>query len=190
MAGIADPRRKDAIWTYTGRVVRPLEPSPRDIGLIDIAHSLSNLCRFTGHVREFYCVAQHSVLVSDLLWALGCDPEVCLWGLLHDAPEAYLWDLSRPVKKAEEIEGVFAPIEERLMEAISEHFQLRPSEMPEIVHEADRALGRAESLALMPDNFNMGSWGPRPSISWAVPIKPWSPREARSRFLARFEELS
>src|SRR5271165_7548492 len=92
--GSADNRKGDWIQTYTGRVMYPLDPRPEEINIIDIAHALSNLCRFTGHVRTFYSVAEHSVRVSQ-----HCDPKDALWGLLHDASEAYLADMSRPMKR-------------------------------------------------------------------------------------------
>ena len=76
-------------------------PNPDDIRIEDIAHALSNQCRFAGHAREFYSVAEHSVHVSQL-----CLPEHALWGLLHDASEAYLVDLPRPLKLLPEFAAV------------------------------------------------------------------------------------
>lgn len=85
------------IQTYTGLMVDPLHLSIQDIRLEDIAHALSNLCRFTGHVREFYSVAEHSVWVSHLVpeWAAK-------YALIHDASEAYLQDIPRPLKQTPE----------------------------------------------------------------------------------------
>src|SRR5687767_12883862 len=78
----APPAPKRFIQTYSGRTVEPYDPDPAAICVLDIAHHLSMLCRFTGAVRQFYSIAQHSVLVSAL-----CDPEDALAGLLHDAEE-------------------------------------------------------------------------------------------------------
>ena len=86
--------------TYTGKEFYPLDPNPADIDIKDIAHALSNCCRFAGHIKSFYSVAQHSVIVSEL-----CEPENALAGLLHDASEAYLSDIARPVKYTEQMEG-------------------------------------------------------------------------------------
>jgi hypothetical protein len=80
--------------TYAGRHVHILNPRPADIYIQDIAHALAHTCRFAGHTPAFYAVAQHSVLVSELL-----TPDLALWGLLHDASEAYLHDLTRPLKR-------------------------------------------------------------------------------------------
>src|ERR1017187_10636100 len=77
-----------SITTFSGIHFWPLLPNPADIRIEDIAHALSNQCRFAGHAREFYSVAEHSVRVSQL-----CPPEDALWGLLHDASEAYLTDV-------------------------------------------------------------------------------------------------
>ena len=83
----------DWLLTFTGLHFYPLTPNPNDVDIEDIAHALSNTCRFNGHVSTFYSVAQHCVLVS----------QYCvnnpLWGLMHDAAEAYLPDVATPVKK-------------------------------------------------------------------------------------------
>jgi len=80
--------------TCTGRRVHIADPLPDEIDIEDIAHGLSHVCRFAGHVPLYYSVAQHSLLVSELL-----DERTAMWGLLHDASEAYLHDLTRPLKR-------------------------------------------------------------------------------------------
>ena len=90
------PEQEIFLPTCTGRRVHIAAPLPEEIAVEDIAHALSHTCRFAGHTREFYSVAQHSVLVSELLE----DRRASLWGLLHDASEAYLHDLTRPLKRA------------------------------------------------------------------------------------------
>ncbi len=77
------------IQTYSGRQFWPLEPRAEDVAVEDIAHALSLLCRYGGHSSRFYSVAEHCVLVSH---------KCGLHGLLHDAAEAYLLDIPRPVK--------------------------------------------------------------------------------------------
>src|ERR1019366_9954250 len=82
-----------AIRTYSGVRFKPLDPDPA-VGISDIAHALANQCRFGGHSSAFYSVAQHSVRVSEI-----CAAEDALWGLLHDASEAYLVDVPAPLKQ-------------------------------------------------------------------------------------------
>lgn len=77
-----------------GKMIDPFDPDPQMINLVDIAHSLSNLCRWNGHTMRFYSVAQHSIFVASLMEK----PEDKLAGLLHDASEAYISDMARPVK--------------------------------------------------------------------------------------------
>jgi 5'-deoxynucleotidase YfbR-like HD superfamily hydrolase len=93
------PNTEFFIKTFSGKNIDPLCPDPEDILIEDIAHALSNQCRFAGHVREFYSVAQHSVHVSQLLQIAGEDSLTQLAGLLHDASEAYLVDLPTPIKR-------------------------------------------------------------------------------------------
>src|ERR1700743_459210 len=96
-----DTRYKSAtfIETYTGRAFWPLSPTPEAISIIDIAHALSNQCRYSGHVRFFYSVAQHCCLLAQWLEANGGSALDCLQILMHDAPEGYLVDIPRPVKQ-------------------------------------------------------------------------------------------
>src|SRR4051794_15527189 len=92
-------RRGGWITTFSRRQFWPLDPHSDEIHIEDIAHSLSQQCRFGGHSRSFYSVAQHSCLVSAL-----CKANDALWGLLHDASEAYLGDIPRPLKSLPEFE--------------------------------------------------------------------------------------
>ena len=97
-----DPRTADRFaeehhgWflTSTGRRFVPQLPAASKIDIEDIAHALSQLCRFGGHCCEFYSVAQHSVIVS-----LNVPPEHRFAALMHDAAEAYLGDVIQPIKR-------------------------------------------------------------------------------------------
>ena len=117
----------DWIQTFTGKQFWPLDPRPGDIHIEDIAHALSNICRFTGHCRTFYSVAEHSVRVAATL------PQRCeLWGLLHDASEAYLCDLPRPVKRSGALGVLYCEAERKLSMAVAEKFALDWPEPPEV----------------------------------------------------------
>ena len=129
------------IQTYTGVAFYPFDPRPSEIQIHDIAHALSMQCRFTGHVKEFYSVAQHSVLV-----ALHCPQEDRLWALLHDATEAYLADVARPVKQHAVMEP-YRTIENDLERMICQRFGL-PLEKPSSVTVADKRMLATEKRDL------------------------------------------
>ena len=155
------------------------DPRPEEINVIDIAHSLANQCRYAGHCREFYSVAQHSVIVSRIV-----PLEFQLWGLLHDAAEAYLVDLPRPLKRFSAIGDAYRVVERRLMLAVCERFGLENDE-PWCVHVADDVALMTEKRDLMP-----GLWKWRETAQPLVEtIKPQSPAEAEGEFLGRAGEL-
>jgi hypothetical protein len=168
----------DWIQTWTGLQFRPLQPAPGTIDIRDIAHSLSLLCRFNGHCHRFYSVAEHSVRLSRIV-----PPEHALWGLLHDAAEAYISDLPRPVKRQV---PAFVAFEDQLLATIMARFgQGWP--MPSEVREADDRMLATEQRDLM--THPPASWGhavtPLPS-----PIEPMDPLSAEAAFLERFRELT
>jgi len=172
--------RGDWMATITGGRFFPLDPQPDDVRIADIAHALAHLCRFAGHTREFYSVAQHSVLVSEIC---GNGP-VGLWGLLHDASEAYLCDLTRPVKKSFELQG-YRLIEANVMATICQRFNL-PLEMPTAVKEADSLALEAEKrdLMVMPSDWT----SKRPAHH--ARVRGMFPPGARTAFLRRFDQLA
>lgn len=102
------------IRTYSGLEINVFNPTPEMICIEDIAHALSNICRFGGHVNEFYSVAQHSIHVFEL-----AEEEDKLLALLHDASEAYLYDMPTPIKK--ELPE-YKKAEHKLMLVIAEKF--------------------------------------------------------------------
>ena len=165
------------IQTYTGRQFFPLEPRPDDIDIRDIAHSLSLQCRFNGHCRGFYSVAEHSVRVSRIL-----DGRERLWGLLHDAAEAYISDLPRPLKATA---PGFRAAEDRLLEVIVARFGLAWP-MPAHVAHADEVLLATEMRDLMAPPPAPWLLDARPLAETVVPV---APDAAERMFLARFAEL-
>lgn len=88
-----------AITTFSGEKFNPLNPDVEKIKIGDIAHALSMLCRANGHFKSFYSVAQHSINCANEAKARGYSLRVQLACLLHDASEAYLSDITRPVKE-------------------------------------------------------------------------------------------
>lgn len=171
------PRKGDWMQTAGGRQFWPLDPRPEEVFLDDIAHALSHLCRYGGHCRNFYSVAEHSVLMSRAV-----APAFARWALLHDASEAYVVDVPRPIKPA--LAGYDA-IETRIMAAVCLRFGL-PPEMPAAVKAADRAILTDEMQQAMAS----------PPVPWSTAGDPlgvrlefWSPGVARLEFLIRAQEL-
>jgi 5'-deoxynucleotidase YfbR-like HD superfamily hydrolase len=189
--------RLDWIESFTGRRIKPLQPDAGVIDIRDIAHHLSNQCRYSGAVRVHYSVAEHSVRVCELLERQGASRTVRLWGLLHDASEAYLVDLPSPVKHAPEM--AFYRDAERLWTAcICRRFGLPFDEElltiadvsldPADVKRADGILLSTEARDLMP--FNPVHWIGLTETPLIDTIKPWHQSSAEREFLAAFEELN
>lgn len=175
-------RGRDWIITYTGRAVYPLDLRPEDVCIDDIAHALSLQCRWGGHTREFYSVAEHSVRV-----ALLCPIEHRLWGLLHDAAEAYLIDVPRPLKGTPDL-AAYRMAEHNAMRAICEAFDL-PLEMPAVVAEADDILLATEARDLLPPSL-LEQWTPPTAQPIPFPITPRPWDTAERQFLNMFRELT
>ena len=177
-------RRGDWMQTFTGETFWPLDPREEEIHVEDIAHALSNQCRFAGHCHEFYSVAQHSVLVSQVVPAAS---GIMLWGLFHDASEAYLVDLPRPIKRHSEIGRHYRAAERCLMDVICRRFGLRASE-PTAVMWADDLLLATEKRDVM-NGGGHKPWEHLP-VPLSASIVPMGPKDSERLFLDRFAELS
>lgn len=118
----------------SGRKVNPLRLTADEVSIDDIAHSLARLCRFNGHVSGFLSVARHSLWVAERLREVG-RTDLELTGLLHDAAEAYLGDMIRPLKHGD-VGEVYRVAEERVEAAVAERFGLEHP-WPAAVKEAD-----------------------------------------------------
>jgi len=183
------------IRTASGLQVWPLDPRPEDIALEDIAHALAMQCRFGGHTLTFYSVAQHSVMVSKICsdhqgWAQA--------GLLHDAAEAYLGDMLRPLKRQSLGQG-YRDAEHRLLAVIFLRFGLDPlwaASLPDVVTAADNWMCGREGRMLMPPDPDWarllaeveqgGLLGP---LIPQDPLSPCGSKQAEALFLKRFDEL-
>ncbi len=174
------PRFGKYIITYTGKVFRPLDPVADDLDIIDIAHALGNICRFTGHSRSFYSVAQHSVVVSRHV-----PEELALQGLLHDAAEAYLTDISSPVKS---ILDNYKTYESQLERIILRKY-CGVSAYDPAIKVADRRALVTEARDLMPRPELFTEPDSKRVEPFKEVINPWNPTRARNLFLERFVEL-
>ena len=170
------------IQTYTGKAFDLLNPDPRQVHIDDIAHALSNICRFNGHSIAHYSVAQHSVLLADQLAADRASIYIQRWALLHDAAEAYCGDITRPLKSL--LPG-FAEIEGRIMDAICVRFGMDVN-MPTIVKEYDDRILADEYREVMGEGdvpWNL------PYESLGLTIDPWPCWKAKRAFLQKFIQL-
>jgi 5'-deoxynucleotidase YfbR-like HD superfamily hydrolase len=175
-----EQRSGDWFQTYTGLAFYPLDPRPDEIRIEDISHALSRICRFGGHVKEFYSVAQHSVFVSHLV-----PPELALVGLLHDATEAYVGDMVRPLKYSL---PEYIKIEIQVWAVIAARFSL-PNVIPSEVKHADNIMLVTEARDLLsPCDQEWGNWK---NDFTPLPQKmiPLSPIQSEQLFNLRFEEL-
>ena len=181
----ARPAPGPYLQTVSGRRVNPFDPEPDQLDIEDIARALGNQCRFGGHCRVFYSVAQHSVIVSELVERGGGDAEDVFAALMHDASEAYLGDMPHPIKHRSPLGAAFKAAEEHLQRAIGDRFRIRP-DVPAIKR-ADRALLATERRA-----FSAESWH-WPELDGVEPLdlelEAWPPAEAARAFLERFAEL-
>jgi hypothetical protein len=167
--------------THSGEYFDFLQPQDARLDIKTIAHSLSHLCRFTGHTDVFYSVAQHSVLVSHLV-----PREYALAGLLHDAAEAFLGDVSAPLKQ---LLPEYKVIESRVEAVVFPHFGL-PVVLPDEVKIADWCALATEQRDLMPRHEDVWPWesieGVSPSPLRIIAMQPYI---AKAYFLSRYHEL-
>lgn len=195
---------KHLLETYTNKLFDPFEATLDDIDIRDIAHALSMLVRYCGHVRSFYSVAEHSLAVSKLAgermrvdW--HHDPEsdsvriAAKWGLLHDASEAYLGEVCRGLKHRPGVMEVYRAAEERLSELIWEKFMDCPSDYraplePVVIKPIDREICGTEMRQLMHRALDPDG-NPLPPTIPGLVVGVMTPAEAETRFMARYCEL-
>jgi uncharacterized protein len=169
----AIPRKGDWMQTYTGLAFWPLDPRADEIRILDIAQALSKLCRYGGHCVRFYSVAEHCVHVAS-----QAPDHLKLAALMHDASEAYVIDVPRPLKSW--LPG-YKEIEERVEKAIAGRFNL-PSPLPEEIKRLDERIIEDERMQAMsePPRF----WGHREALG--VTLQFWAPPMAAAKFMTAF----
>ncbi|MFZ4538959.1 hypothetical protein [Propionivibrio sp.] len=164
------------VSTFTGKQFYPLAPTPDQIDIEDIAHGLAYQCRFNGQTRHFYSVAQHSLIVADLV-----PPPLRLAALLHDAAEAYMGDMVKPLKQ---LFPLFSEIEGKVMSAIGLRYAIGSFDDPAIKR-ADLIALAMEKRDLMPNSSE--PWESlRGIVASPMRIAPMSPQEAKAAFLSAF----
>lgn len=167
------------ILLRSGHYFDLVHPAGNTILIEDIAHGLSHICRFTGHTNAFYSVAQHSVLASYIV-----PKEDAMAALLHDAAEAYIGDISRPLKQ---LLPDYKALEARIEADVFRKLGL-PLSLPESVKRADMVMLATEQRDLMPshgDNWTyLAGIKPLPAR-----LEPWDAEHARTAFLIRYNAL-
>lgn len=160
-----------SIVTATNMTFNIVDPNPMDVSLSDISYSLSHICRYNGHLPGFYSVAEHSVRVAWSLQDDGYPVEIALTGLLHDAAEAYVGDMVRPLKRHPKFGAAHQELEDRVAKAVHEALGgIYPHPQP--VHDADKKIYEWE-VKWIRTGLDSG----------------WEPDYARHVFRATYEEL-
>lgn len=172
-------RTGDWFQTHSGVRFFPLDPHPEDINIDDITHALARTCRFGGHVRDYYSVAQHSVIVSNIV-----PEELALYGLLHDATEAYIGDCVRPLKYSM---PQYREIEENLWGVVADRFGLH-REIPAEVKHADNVALITERRDLLANQQEWGEWT-KAYTPLAEKINPFNHDQSETLFALRFQEI-
>jgi 5'-deoxynucleotidase YfbR-like HD superfamily hydrolase len=181
----APPAPGPYLQTVSGKWVNPLDPDPEQFDIEDIARALGNLCRFGGHCRTFYSVAQHTVIVSQLVEERGGDAEDVFAALMHDAAEAYLGDMPHPLKHRSALGAAFKEAERELEAAIEAHFAIK-ADVPEIKR-ADRALLATERRAFSAERWR---WPELEGVeALDLELNAMAPEDATKAFLVRYAEL-
>lgn len=181
-----DPRGN---WmeTVSGQRFYPLDPREDEIHIEDISHALAHICRFGGHVRRFYTVAEHCVLMADAALDAGFGEDTVKHMLLHDATEAYVGDMVRPLKRAI---PHYEAIEDNLWDVIVTRFDLAaPGLTKPVVKEYDNRILLDERNAVCNPSNNL--WGPEfASLTpLGVAIQAWEPAQAEFEYSKRLYEL-
>ena len=154
-----------------------LSPGTSDFTIEDIAHGLAHTCRYAGQADGFYSVAEHSLLVSDV--AIGRE----YTALMHDAAEAFIGDVTRPLKQ---LLPEYRKIEAAIETAIFERFDVRPT--CNAIKQADLSVLAAEQAQIMPCGTD--AWAEEAGVEPAsVRVQHLPPSEAKQRFLERFRAL-
>lgn len=167
------------ILTYEGTYFDFTNPGACNFTIKSVAHALSNICRFGGHCKRFYSVAQHCVLLSYIV-----PPEHALLGLMHEAGEPFCGDMPSPLKM---MLPEYKVIEKRVEAEVLKHFGLVAS-MPPCIKEADMIMLKTEQRDLMPPHEN--DWSLTMHIRpLKKKIRPWPAWYAKWKFIRRYNEL-
>lgn len=167
------------ILLHSGNYFDLLDPENSDFSIEDVAQGLSLTCRFTGQCRRFYSVAEHSVHMSYAVPA-----EYAYEALMHDAAEAFIGDVSKPLK---DLLPEYRAIEKRIEAAVFARFNVRQP-MPPCIKEYDIRMLATEQQQIMRNNDGWDYTRGREALP--IKLSGWGPGYAREQFLARFHALT
>lgn len=195
------------VETYSGMYVDTQHPDPKTINLRDVAHALSNTCRYGGHCQQFYSVAEHAVFVSKRLEAKGASLIVQLAGLHHDDAEAYLGDIPRPLKPL--LGDAYTELTDTMDQAIVDGLGLYWFGLRQAAEFHTKPVKRADNFALfvearhlLPSRGLHWFKGEQGASAWGLGEQPkrihtppyWkgglNPPRARQLFIERHDELT
>jgi len=173
-------RAGDWIQTYSGLQFWPLDPRPEEICIEDIAHGLSLLCRFGGQCTSFYSVAEHSCHAANM-----ASSNLSFAALMHDASEAYIADVCRPLKQHM---PDYKAAESKIMDTIGTKFNISPEEF-EAVKEVDTRMLATEAITLLKGGPQNWSWNPAEIAYSGFTFKMLAPAKAEAWFLDMFKNI-
>lgn len=168
------------ISTYTNKRFHFMNPFEDEVCIEDIAQALSNMCRYSGHVKKFYSVAEHSVILADFVMEKYDNADMALTALFHDASEAYIVDVPSPIKP---YLTNYQEIEDGISKVINKVFNISP--MCTIIKELDTNIICDEAKVLFK---SVPDWV-KYYKEIGVTLKLYTPDEAREVFMSKFEEL-
>jgi uncharacterized protein len=191
-------RRGTWFQTWSGQKFYVLDPRPEEVHYDDVCVGIARACRYGNHCRDFFSVATHSVIVSQCVYDLAMhrgwsDNDALMAareGLMHDATEAYLGDIPRPLKRQREMAG-YCRVEKRLWPVICQRFEIHSTpESTALVKEVDTRvlLDEIEALMIDPDMWDRaGRYKDVAPLGVEIPVMEW--RQSADVFSQRFDEL-
>lgn len=170
---------------YSGGKFFPLDPTEQEVHIEDIAHALSHQNRFNGHLKWPYTVAQHSVLCAKQARSMDYDLNVQLYALMHDAAEAYIGDMIRPLKY---YMPMFKEVEDRIMTVVARKFDFSMNKRATAkIKTIDNLMCAAEKRDMHPTTLE---WPGMPDPVDIKTIEPWPHSYAKGQFMRMFNQIN
>jgi 5'-deoxynucleotidase YfbR-like HD superfamily hydrolase len=194
-------RKRLGSWSqsYSGAMYWILDPVPEEVHLVDIVVGLVNASRYRGQTMFFYSVLTHCILVSRAVeklalergWSKEDAQEAALEGLMHDASEAYLGDVARPLKRSKEMRG-YCKVEALWEDVIRTRFRIRSSpESAKLVKECDNRVVLDEIHTFMRDPDMWKRNGRYLDLKpLGVEVPNWTKEQTMNEFYKRFDEVT